>query len=100
MRYLIKIDMPSEAASSALKEPGFGDKIDSLLHEIHAEAAYFTAVDGHGRREVYIFVNVDDSAQLSRITGPLFLRFKANVEFLPVMVPREIARVPVMAGRA
>jgi hypothetical protein len=43
MRYLIKMDWPNEAGNVVIRDPKFGEKIQALLKEMKAEAAYFTA---------------------------------------------------------
>ena len=46
MRPLSKVEMPSEAGNAAIRDPNFGQKMQSVLKEVGAEAAYFTAVEG------------------------------------------------------
>jgi hypothetical protein len=98
MRYLIKVEMQTEAGNMAIRDPKFGEKMQALLKEMKAEAAYFTTVNGH--RGGYIFVNMDDASQIPAITEPLFLWFKANVEFVPVMLPQDLAKAGPAIGAA
>ena len=97
MRYLIKVEMETEAGNKAVRDPKFGEKMQALLKELKAEAAYFTTVNGH--RGGYIVVNMDDASQMVAISEPLFLWFKANVKFMPVMLPQDLAKGgPAMAA--
>jgi hypothetical protein len=58
MKYLIKVGFQNEAGNAAVRDPKFGDKMQELLKELKAEAAYFTTING--QRGGYIVVNMDD----------------------------------------
>ena len=90
MRYLVRFHIPIEAGNTALRDPKFGDRMRDLLSEFHAETAYFTAVDG--QRGGYIVVNFDDASKIPAIAEPLFLWLKADVEFIPVMLPEDLGK--------
>ena len=90
MRYLIKMEIPNDAGNTAIRDPKFGEKMQTLLKEMKAEAAYFTTVNGH--RGCYIIVNMDDASQMVNMAEPLFFWLKANVEFTPVMLPQDLAK--------
>ena len=90
MRFLVKMHIPIEAGNQALRDPEFGSKMKELLSEMNAEAAYFTTVNG--QRGGYIVVNFDDASRIPAIAEPLFFWFKADVEFMPVMLPEDLAK--------
>ena len=90
MRYLIKVEMATDAGDMAVRDPKFGERMQSLLKELKAEAAYFTTVNGH--RGGYIVVNMDDASQMVAMAEPFFLWLKAKVEFIPVMLPQDMAK--------
>jgi len=90
MRYLVKMRFPVEAGNTALRDPQFGAKMQQALADIKAEAAYFTTVDG--QRGGYVVVNMDDASQIPAIAEPFFLWLKADVEFLPVMLPQDLGK--------
>ena len=90
MRYLVRFHIPIEAGNEALRSGEFGSKMQQLLSEINAEAAYFTAVDG--QRGGYIVVNFDDASKIPAIAEPLFFWFKADLEFIPVMIMDDLAK--------
>ena len=90
MRYLLRFHFPVDAGNKALSDPQFGEKLQGLLSEIKAEAAYFTAVDG--QRGGYIVVSFDDASKIPAIAEPFFLWLKADVEFIPVMLPEDLAK--------
>ncbi len=46
MRFLVKCEMPVEAGNAAIADPEFGRKMEQVLKEVKAEAAYFTTVNG------------------------------------------------------
>jgi hypothetical protein len=45
-----------KAGNAAIRDPNFGQKMQSVLKEVGAEAAYFTTVEG--QRDGYIIVNL------------------------------------------
>jgi Domain of unknown function (DUF3303) len=90
MRFLMKMEWQAEAGNAALKDPKFGDKMMGLLKEMKAEAAYFTTINGN--RGGYIVINMDDASQMVAMAEPLFYGFKAKVEYMPVMLPQDLAK--------
>ena len=98
MRYLIKVEMETDAGNTAIRDPKFGEKMQALLKELKAEAAYFTTVKGH--RGGYIVVNMDDASQMVAMAEPFFLWLKANVKFMPVMLPQDLAKGGPAMGAA
>jgi hypothetical protein len=97
MRYLMKVTMGEEAGNANVRDPKFGEKMQALLKELKAEAAYFTTVEG--RRGAYIVVNIDDASQMPAIAEPVFLWLKGKVKFIPVMLPQDLAKAgPAIAS--
>ena len=90
MRFLLKLDFPTEAGNALVADPEFGHKMQTLLSDIKAEVAYFTAVNGH--RGGYIVVNMDDASQLPAIAEPIFQWLKADIEVTPVMLPEDLGK--------
>lgn len=90
MRFLMKVRIPIDAGNTALRNPEFGHKMQELLTAIKAEAACFTTIDG--QRGAYIVINMDDTSKMPFIAEPFFLWLKADVEFLPVMLPQDLAK--------
>jgi len=98
MRYLVRFHIPIETGNDALRSAEFGSKMQQLLSEINAEAAYFAAVDG--QRGGYIVVNFDDASKIPAIAEPLFYWLKADLEFIPVMVMEDLAKAGPAIGAA
>jgi hypothetical protein len=90
MKYMMKVTMPTESANLRIKDPQFGKKMHDLLAEIKAEGAYFTTFCGN--RGCYVVVNMNDASQMVAIAEPFFLWLQADVEFLPVMTPDDLAK--------
>ncbi len=86
----MKFSVPTEAANEAIRDPEFGAKLQQLLSDINAEAAYFALVNG--RRGGYIVVNFDDASKIAGFVEPLFYWLKAEVEYIPVMLPEDLAK--------
>jgi hypothetical protein len=98
MKFLLKIDIPTDAGNAAIKDPKFGAKMETLLKDIKAEAAYFTTVNGH--RGGYIVLNPDDASQIPAVAEPFFFWLKATVEFTPVMLPQDLTKAGPSIGAA
>jgi len=86
----MKVEWPTEAANKAIADPKFGEKVQTLLKEIKAEAAYFTTLKG--QRGGYIVVNMDDVSQMPAIAEPFFLWLNARITWLPVMLPEDLGK--------
>ncbi|MGC1390128.1 MAG: hypothetical protein WA816_03750 [Bacteroidales bacterium] len=91
MKYIMKIKLASgETGNQLLKDPLFGKKMQDLLKEVKAEAAYFTTVCGD--RGGYIIVNIENASQIPAIAEPVFFWLKAEVDFIPVMTPEDLGK--------
>jgi hypothetical protein len=98
MKYIMKVRFPIEKGNQELSDAQFGHKMNELLAEIKAEAAYFTTVCG--QRGAYIVVNMNDASEIPAIAEPFFLWLNADVEFLPVMRPEDLAKAGPSIGAA
>ena len=97
MLYLMQVRIPVEAGNAALSDPDFGKKMHALLGKIKAKSAYFTTVDG--QRGGYIVVPMKDASEMPAIAEPFFLWLKADVTFVPVMTPSDLAKAgPAIAS--
>ena len=67
-----------------------GATTQSILADLKPEAVYFT--DDSGQRTAFIFLDMQDAAQIPAIAEPWFLAFNASVEIHPVMTPDDLAR--------
>lgn len=90
MRFMMKLEMPTEAGNKALKDPKFGKKMQAALKQAGAEAAYFTTVNGH--RGGYVILNLKDASQIPAVAEPFFLWLDAKIEFMPVMTPEDLGK--------
>ena len=90
MKYILKLKMSLEQGNKAISDPQFGHKMSELLAQIKAEAAYFTTICGH--RGAYIVLNINDASEIPGIAEPFFFWLGADVDFLPVMTPEDLAK--------
>ncbi len=91
MKYIMKVKFPSgESGNDLLKDPQFGKKMQELLSEVKAEAAYFTTIGGS--RGGYVIVNMDDASQMPAIAEPFFQWLKAEIDIDPVMTPEDLGK--------
>jgi hypothetical protein len=98
MKYIMKIRMSNEKGNLAIKDPQFGHKMNDLLKEIKAEAAYFSTICG--QRGAFILVNLNDASEMPGIAEPFFLWLGADVEFFPIMTPEDLAKGSAAIGSA
>ena len=90
MRFMLKVSIPVEAGNAAAKAGKLGSIIGSILEELKPEAAYFT--EDRGLRTGWLFVEMDDAAQIPAMAEPWFLSLNASVEIRPAMVPADLER--------
>ena len=93
MRFILKFSFPNESGNENLRDPEFGAKLQRLISEMNAEAAYFCPVNG--RRGGYIVVNLDDASKIAGFAEPLFFWLKAEVEYIPVMLAEDLAKADI-----
>jgi hypothetical protein len=98
MKYIIKLRMSIEKGNEALRDPEFGHKMNDLLVQIKAEAAYFTTICGH--RGAYIIVNINDASEIPAISEPFFLWLDAELDWQPVMQVGDLAKAGPSIGAA
>lgn len=83
MRMLLKAEIPTEDGNRAIKDGSLAEIIRKTLETIHAESAYFTAMDGN--RTMLAVFDLKASSDIPRIAEPLFNGLNAKIEFLPCM---------------
>lgn len=90
MRVLLKVTWDMEAGNELARKGELGKAVQSILEELKPEAAYFASLDGN--RGGYIFVDLKDASQIPAMAEPWFLRVKAKVEIIPVMVIEDLMK--------
>ncbi len=88
MKFLVKVTLPTEKASEAIRDGSMMEKMQRIFNEMKPEAAYFTAENG-GRTQ-YIVVNADDAMPLQSISEPWWLLFNADVSILPAFTLQDM----------
>lgn len=91
MRVLLTAHIPTnEATTKAFKEDPkmVGDRIESYLKQVRAEAAYFG--EDNGERTFYIVVNLPSADMIPSIAEPLFIDLGAKVNIKPIMSIEEV----------
>lgn len=90
MRVMMKVSIPVETGNRAAKTGKLGQTIQAILAEQKPEAVYFTAE--HGVRTAFIFLNMNESAEIPKLAEPWFLAFNAAIELSPAMAPEDLAK--------
>jgi hypothetical protein len=83
MRMLMKVQIPTQRASQAIKDGSFEKTMNQVMATIQPEAAYFTVDDGI--RTLYVVFDMTDSADMPMIAEPLFMNLEAAIDYWPVM---------------
>jgi hypothetical protein len=87
MRFLMRIQMPSEAENPQVADPGFNGKMRELLLKVNARSATSGMIDG--KRVGHVIVDVDDPAELPAIAEPFIQWLKVLPEFLHELSPEQ-----------
>jgi hypothetical protein len=98
MRCLLKVSIPTEVGNDCVADGSLGKTIESILNDIHPEAAYFA--EEHGMRTGYIFCNVKNESDIPAIAEPWFLAFNARVEFHPAMTLADLKKAAPAFARS
>ena len=91
MRMLLKASIPVEAGNASVKSGDIGSIIESIMAEQKPEAAYFTL--DNGMRTGFIFLDIQEPAQIPEIVEPWFLAFGADVIVTPVLDLEDFGKV-------
>ena len=83
MRMLMKVQVPTEAGNRTIKNGSLPEIIRKTLESLHAEAAYFTSMDG--QRTMIAVFDMRGPSDIPRIAEPLFMGLNASIEFMPCM---------------
>jgi hypothetical protein len=89
MRCLLQAKMETAAGNQGLIDGTLPKAIQHTLETLKPEAAYFGTLDG--RRTAWIVFDLEDPADMPRISEPLF-GIGADVQLAPVMVPDDLER--------
>ena len=90
MRFLLKVNIPTEAGNAATKAGKLGATIQSILADQKPEAVYF--LDDGGMRTALVFLDIQDASQIPSVVEPWQLALNARVELHPVMVPDDLMK--------
>jgi len=90
MRMMLRWTVPVEKGNTMVADGSMGTIIESLMKQLHPEAAYFFP-DG-GERGGMMFFDMKEPADIARIGEQLFQGGDAAVEFVPVMNAEDLQK--------
>jgi len=88
MKFIIRFRMPTESSNKLLQDPEFPKKLEAVLKQIKAEAAYFTPIEGE--RGGYVVVNLSSSDIIATVLEPLWMMLNCKLDFQPVMELKDL----------
>ena len=97
MRFLVKVTFPVETGNAAVRNGSLGKTMDSILGDLKPEAAYF--IEEAGKRTAILFVDLQETNQITQVAEPFFLSFDASVEFHPAMSPDDLRKAAPILER-
>ena len=83
MRFLLEVRVPVDEGNEGLMEGTMLKKLNAYLDEIKPECVYFGVKEG--QRTLFIVVDIASAEMMPAVAEPLWLDFKADVFFMPVM---------------
>ena len=83
MRFLVEVRIPLEEGNEGIMDGTILKKLHTYLAEIRPECVYFGVKEG--QRTVFMVVEMASPELLPAIAEPLWLDYKADVFFIPVM---------------
>jgi len=96
MRMMMKVSIPIESASAAVRDGTAQRIVRASFETLRPEAAYFyPAEDG---RTILFFIDVKDSSDMPAIGEPFFNGLGARVTFTPVMNAQDFQAGLAKAG--
>jgi len=98
MRFLLKVSIPTETGNVCVMDGSLGNTIESILHDLKPEAAYFS--EDRGVRTGFIFCNIKDESEIPGIAEPWFLAFGAHVEMHAAMTLSDLKKASSGIERA
>ncbi len=90
MKFLVTVQIKTEAGNTFCKTPHFTEKLQSVLTEQKAESVYFGAKDGH--RTCFYVANVDDASKISALLEPWWHMGAETVQPVPVLTMKDMQK--------
>jgi len=95
MRFLLHVT-PTVQRFNELVRSGKADGImKKILEDLKPEASYFA--EFRGERSWILVVKMKDPSEMPHFAEPFFLAFDAQVEFHPVMLPKDLKKAGLKA---
>ena len=90
MKYVVMVQIPIEHGNAMVKEPGFVEKIQSILSFQKAESVYFGMYNGH--RTAFYVTDIADASKIPSVTESWWLWLNAKIDLVPVMTPQDLGK--------
>jgi hypothetical protein len=88
VRMLMKVQMETGAANSAIRDGSFGQMMDRVMQDIQPEAVYFTAEGG--KRTGFIVFDLKEPSDVPSVAEPFFMAVNASITMSPVMTAEDV----------
>ncbi len=88
MRMMLKVSIPAETGSKAIKDGSLPKTMNKFIETMHPEAAYFYAEGG--KRTAFFVFDLKDPTLIPSVAEPFFLTLGAGIEMHPVMTAEDM----------
>jgi hypothetical protein len=88
MRVMMKVSIPVEAGSEAIRNGSFADVMGKAMSSIQPEAVY--CVSDHGQRTAFVVFDLTEPQQIPVVAEPLFQGLGASIDITPCMTMEDV----------
>jgi hypothetical protein len=88
MRMMMKVSIPVEAGSEAIRNGTFADVMGAAMGSLQPEAVY--CVSDHGQRTAFVVFDLKEPQQIPAVAEPLFQGLRASIDLTPCMTMEDV----------
>jgi len=90
MKFLVTVQFSTDVGNSFVKNPSFGEKLQTIFTEQKAESIYFCA--RNGQRTIVYATDVTDGAKLPASAEPWWFLGASSVDSVPCFTPEQMQK--------
>ncbi len=90
MKFMITVSFNTQAGNVFVKNPSFGEKLQTIFTEQKAESVYFGSRNGD--RTIHYVTEMTDGAKMPHVAEPWWLSGATSVDCIPVFTPADMEK--------